>query len=187
MKEADGARGLWAKLLKDLGNVAYDLSAMHRHHLYPHGPSLIDVLEARGRRWGTILEIGTAHGAGTAMLSYFADRVVTIDVKRWAEVEAVMGAAGPGVQGHIDFRVVADNAEKKAVVEALDFDLAFIDGDHHAAEFKIDFDLCKRCGVLLCHDYPTWRPGVAGPGAVLDAQTEGTLEPYPPFVWWAKR
>lgn len=189
MKEAVGARGLWAKMLTELGNVAYDLSAMHRHHLYPHGPSLVDVLERRGRRWGTILEIGTAHGAGTAMLSYFADKVVTVDVKRWAELDKVMASAGTGVRGRIDFRIVADNAAKKALVDGLDFDLAFIDGDHHAAEFKIDFDLCKRCGLLLCHDYPTAYTDkkIPCPGTVLNAQTEGTLEAYPPFVWWAKK
>ncbi len=187
MKEADAARALWARMLDALGNVAYDTSAMHRHHMYPHGPSLIDVLEQRGRRYGTILEIGTAHGSGTAMLAHFADKVTSIDVTRWRAVDAVMGVAGQDVRDRIDFRVVKDNAAKAALVGDITFDLAFIDGDHHAAEFKIDFDLCKRCGVLLCHDYPTWKPGVDGPGTVLDAQTEGTLEAYPPFVWWAKR
>ena len=187
MKEAATARALWTRLRADLGNVAFDRCAMHSHPVYPDGPSLIDMLERRGKRYGTILEIGTFHAAGSAVLACFADQVLTIDIKGWPEAEPVLNAAGAAVAEKIVLLVVKDNAEKKLLVDSLDFEMAFIDGEHHAAEFKIDFDLCKRRGLLLCHDYPTWKRGIAGPGTILDAQTEGTLEADPPFVWWTKK
>lgn len=185
MKEADGARATWRSMRKELGLAAEDASVMRRHHMHPHGPNLIDVLEARGQRYGTVLEIGTAQGVSAVILAHFCESVITIDVKRFPLIDKILAASGIGER--VARCLVANNAGKKRLVDALSFDMAFIDGLHQAKEFRFDFDLTKRCGLLLCHDYPTWRPGEAGPGAVLDGEREGRLQSAPPFAWWAAR
>ena len=34
----------------------------------------------------------------------------------------------------------------------MDFDFVFIDGDHDGG-IELDFELCKKCGTILFHDY----------------------------------
>ncbi|GAF95135.1 unnamed protein product, partial [marine sediment metagenome] len=106
MKGAHAARALWAQLRAGLGKAAEDLSCMHPHHMHKGGPSFIDMLERRGKRYGTVLEIGTAHGMGAVMLSCFADKVVTIDVTRRPMLDVVLAAIPPPRAARIDVRIV---------------------------------------------------------------------------------
>jgi predicted O-methyltransferase YrrM len=114
-----------------------------------------DVL-GRGR-YRHVLEIGTYKGASAACMAQFCDRVTTIDLyhgrleqlgEPWDRHQFWRGL---GV-GNIELRLVEDDAEKAAVVEALDFDFAFIDGAHDQ-RVRSDFELVKRCGTVLFHDY----------------------------------
>lgn len=43
---------------------------------------------------------------------------------------------------------VKDNAEKARVVSAVDFDAAYVDGDH-ARDTDTDFALVERCGRVM--------------------------------------
>jgi hypothetical protein len=53
----------------------------------------------------------------------------------------------------------ADNAEKVARIERENFDFAYSDGDHHA-DTMLDFDLVRRCGRVLFHEYWPMQPPV---------------------------
>lgn len=111
----------------------------------------------KGRGYRTVLEIGTYRGCAAAEMSRYVERVVTIDLRE-GKLER-MGErfdraefwGSLGIQ-NIELLLVRDNAERKAVVDALDFDFAFIDGAHDAS-VREDFALVKHCGRVLFHDY----------------------------------
>lgn len=104
----------------------------------------------------TVLEIGTYRGVSAAAMAQYVDRVVTIDLKRglldqkdpsfdrrefWESLEV----------SNVELILVNDDAEKKTIVDAMEFDFAFIDGCHDA-RVRNDFELVKRCGRVLFHD-----------------------------------
>lgn len=121
------------------------------------GAGVFDALLG-GRKYKTILEIGTYRGLSAAYLSQFCDKVITIDLKH-GRMERGNDAfdrqafwAGLGIT-NIDLHLVDSNEDKARLIAGLDFDFAFIDGDHIAPGPAIDFDLVKRCGAVLFHDY----------------------------------
>jgi len=44
------------------------------------------------------------------------------------------------------------------VIDALEFDFAFVDGAHYDQAVRFDFALVKRCGRVLFHDYDNRGP-----------------------------
>lgn len=105
-----------------------------------------------------IVEIGTYRGVTAAFLSQFADAVTTIDLKNgkmeWdgqmfdrVRFWEAMGA------GNINLRLVENEWQKADLVAGLDFDFAFIDGDHRYQGVAADFEMTRRCGRVLFHDY----------------------------------
>jgi len=125
------------------------------------GGVLERVLAGKGYR--TVLEIGTYRGCAAAELAQFCERVVTIDLKR-----GKLESNGEAFDRHafwrslgvanIDLHLVADDAEKAALVAGLAFDLAFIDGAHDET-VRNDFEITKRCGRVLFHDADDNGPG----------------------------
>lgn len=133
------------------------------------------VLSGKGYR--TALEIGTYRGVSAAAMSEFVEKVITIDLRfgkleynrvhqvdpRDAEHDRHAFWRALGVD-NIEFIQVEDDAEKKTVIEALDFDFVFIDGAHDAT-VRNDFELVKRCGRVLFHDADDNRKRATKPGA----------------------
>lgn len=121
-------------------------------------------------RYRHALEIGTYKGASAACMAQFCERVTTIDLQHgrleqlgepW-DRHRFWSALGIG---NIDLRLVVDDAEKADVIRELDFDFAFIDGAHDE-RVRMDFDLVKRCGTVLFHDYD--RRGIKDQDQVAD-------------------
>jgi predicted O-methyltransferase YrrM len=110
-----------------------------------------------GKGYRTALEIGTYRGVSAAEISRYVDRVVTIDLKHGRQEQlgesfdrkAFWRSLG---LDNIELRLIADDAEKAEIVNALDFDFAFVDGAHDETVAN-DFALVKRCGNVLFHDY----------------------------------
>lgn len=113
------------------------------------------VLEGRGFKHA--LEIGTYKGVAAACMAQWVDKVTTIDLhhgrleqlgeswdrqKLWDEL---------GIT-NIDLFLIDNDEEKALIVDGLDFDFAFIDGAHDPTVAN-DFELVKRCGTVLFHDY----------------------------------
>ena len=109
-----------------------------------------------GKGYRRVLEIGTYRGVSTCEISQYVDRVITIDL-----IDGKLEHTDPGFDrqefwtalgiDNIELRLVADDAEKKALVDTLDFDFAFIDGAHDHT-VRDDFEMVKRCGRVLFHD-----------------------------------
>ena len=143
-----------------------------------------------GRGIKCALEIGTYRGVSAAAMALFAEKVVTIDLhqgklelakERW-DRKAFWQALG--VAENIDLRLVKDDEHKKRLVQGIEFDFAFIDGDH-GPSVKNDFALVRRCGRVLFHDYD--RRGKPGQDCVcdfVDSLPRSQLEVHDIFALW---
>lgn len=104
----------------------------------------------------TCVEIGTLKGLTAIVLSRYFDQVITIDIvddplKR--EIASMLGI------NNIEFINVKDNAEKASVINGLQFDGAYSDGNHHD-DAESDFALVKKCGRVLMHEHWDAQPAV---------------------------
>lgn len=148
------------------------------------------VLSGKGYR--TVLEIGTYRGCAAAEMAQYCERVITIDLKH-GKLEQ-MGEAfdrrafwdSLGVQ-NIDLYLVENDAKKAKLVKGLEFDLAFIDGAHDRTVAN-DFELVKRCGRVLFHDYePRGRPDLDYAYNFVNTLPKDEIEPMDIFCLWQKK
>lgn len=126
------------------------------------------------------VEIGTCNGLTAAVLSRYFGEVVTIDNTpnpRKHEVAAFLGIE------NIRFVDVADNAAKAAVIRGLDFDAAFVDGDH-ARDTATDFSLVERCGRVLFDEY--WGPQQPVVELVDALRRRGTVVAEKKLALWTR-
>lgn len=115
-----------------------------------------DFVKATGFRGRRCVEIGTCKGITAIILARYFEEVVTIDVKPDPQRHDI--ALFLGVE-NVQSWHVEDNAKKAEVISRLDFDAAFVDGDH-ANDTESDFALVKRCGCVLFHEYWQAQPPV---------------------------
>ena len=94
------------------------------------------------------VEIGSHKGLSANVLAEYADRVVTIDVKDWGKWNVAEEKLHK-----VERIIISSEAEERAILDSLNFDFAFIDGDHHAEAVIKDFDMVRKCGRVLFHDY----------------------------------
>jgi len=110
-----------------------------------------------GKGYLNALEIGTYRGVAAAEMAQYAAQVTTIDL-RHGKLERDGEKFDRGAfwrslgVGNIQLKLINDDAEKARLINGLDFDFAFIDGAHDQS-VRNDFELVKRCGRVLFHDY----------------------------------
>lgn len=111
--------------------------------------------EIRGAR---CFEIGTWNGLTACVLSDYFREVVSVDVHPTKlKHQVVQHLAIPNIR----FVDVADNARKAEVAASVDFDFAYIDGNH-VDDTEADFEMVKKCKRVLFHEVwpfqePVWR------------------------------
>ena len=142
---------LLKKVLAEFGKPAFARSAACME--------FEDFLYRINPRVDVCLEIGTYQGISALVLSQFFRRVICVsvdeDMSRIIKRDIVEFL---GIK-NIEFHDAKDNAEKRKIIEGLDFDFAFSDGDHVHDTLE-DFDLVKRCGRMLFHEYWPLQPPV---------------------------
>ncbi len=90
-----------------------------------------------------------------------------------------------GLQDRIRFFDVSNNADKAALIDQLDFDFAYMDGDH-AHDTQTDFDLVKRCGRVLFHEF--WPLQAPVHNLVMSLPPdEVTVADYDCFAYWSRK
>lgn len=115
-------------------------------------------LRQAGVRGKVCFEIGTWNGITAAVLSRYFDRVETCDIVDNPIKYKVFDALGiKNVRCHR----TGTNEEKARLARKLQFDFAYMDGDHHN-DTEFDFDLVRRCQRVLfqeCWDFqtPVWE------------------------------
>lgn len=131
----------------------------------------------------TCLEIGTFHGITAILLSQFFERVVCVSIDEMPvmkrEIVSYLGIK------NIAFYDAKDNAEKARFIHALHFDFCYQDGDH-TNDTQTDFELVKRCGRVLFHEYWPLQPPVWNLVNSLP-QSEVTRANFDCLAYWERR
>jgi predicted O-methyltransferase YrrM len=137
------------------------------------------------------IETGTYKGTGTAMLARYATNVITIDVKNYIEKYAFWLELG--LYDKIESYIVEDEEDKADFLGRVNFDFAFIDGDHSEAGVRADFECVKKCGRVLFHDYyeqgTSCDQGAAGKQGIVQVVNElpsDEVTIYRPFAYWER-
>lgn len=137
--------------------------------------AFIKQTEFRGKR---CLEIGTCKGLTAVVLSRYFDDVVSIDIMPDEQRIAVREACGAH---NVRFVGASDNARKAHFVNSIDFDAAFVDGNH-ANDTGTDFALVRRCGRVLFHEYWQAQPPVWH--LVEALRKSGLVQAHGKFALW---
>lgn len=138
------------------------------------------------------VETGTYKGTATALLAHYADKVITIDkcnfidkYALWIEYE---------VYKKIESYIIESEDDKAELLSKVEFDFAFIDGDHSIEGVKTDFELVKKCGRVLFHDYYEEGSGfdrgtakAQGIVKVVNSLPNSEVVVSRPFAYWEKR
>lgn len=126
-----------------------------------------------------VLEIGTYNGLGTAFMAQYAEKVTTIDIADYPLKKDIWNAVG--VTDKITAHLVETEEEKQVIIDDLDFDVAFVDGNHFEEYPRTDFEMVKHCGRVILHDYHTDFPDVM---RFVDGLNQDTIEIKGLFVYW---
>lgn len=135
-----------------------------------------------------VLEIGTHLGLSAAFFAEFVDIVITLDMRGKSICYEVWKHLG--VMNKIKYYVIPGNGAKKNVVKFLNFDCAYIDGNHAYKEVLLDYEITKKCGSVIFHDY-AWHLTEEGKEDVFHGVTsfvnslpEDEVTKSPPFALW---
>jgi len=138
-------------------------------------------LEETDFRGGTCVEIGTFRGLTAAVLSKRFERVISVDVlddPMKYEVAEFLGL------NNVYFVNVRDNADKaKFISSPLEFDAAYSDGDH-TNDSRSDFELLRRGGRVLFHEYWPAQPAVVS--LVDSLESRGRVSRRGKFALWTE-
>lgn len=163
-------------VLDEFGNVAFARSSACMEF-----EAFLKRIGAKGK---TCLEIGTYHGITAVILSQFFDKVVCVsldDRSRKLLKHDIVDFLGIK---NITFIDIANNDDKAVVVNGLDFDFCYSDGDH-ANDARADFELVKRCGRVLFHEY--WPIQVSTWNLVNSLPAdEVTVAQFDCFAYWER-
>ena len=127
----------------------------------------------------TVLEIGTCNGISAAWMAQFVDKVITIDIVNNIIKNDVWKFLG--VEDKITFYQVSSEEEKAKLMEELEYDVAFIDGEHFGEYPKSDFETVKKCGRVIFHDY---SDGFEDVKHLVDSLDQNKLDKKSTFVYW---
>jgi hypothetical protein len=146
-------------------------------------------MEAFLRRIGVTgkraLEIGTFQGMSAVLLSQFFYHVTCVSIEDDPRTIIKRDIVKHlGIAEKFTFYDVANNDEKAKRINALGFDFAYVDGDH-AHDTLADFDLVKRCGRVLFHEYWPLQPQVWNLVNSLP-QAEITRAQFDCFAYWER-
>jgi hypothetical protein len=143
----------------------------------------------------TAIEIGTFRGLTSAVMSQYCDKLITIDLAEgliedysqrfdWAKTPKRQELWQKLGITNIELMLVTDNEVKKQILNGIDYDFVFIDGDHTFEGAKFDFELTKRCGRVLFHDYDRC-PGKEAPVRdFIDTIKEGKMQTTKDYAYW---
>lgn len=110
-----------------------------------------------GKGYENVLEIGTYRGVSAAVMAQYCEQVITIDLVhgRREQLNETFKVGefwqSLGIDNIHHIRVI-DEYEKARMIDGADFDFAFVDGAHDETVWD-DFQMVKRCGRVLFHDY----------------------------------
>ena len=139
---------------------------------YPrtHGTVLLPIMRGGGSfnrimqdgtAHGTAIDIGTSAGLSAAAMALYFDAVYTFDVR------PVYGMLPFKIWEHLGLskKIVQCYTRKRQLQQEVvagihNLVFAFIDGSHSYKSATDDYNMTKRCGRVLFHDYWSVHPNV---------------------------
>lgn len=133
----------------------FGADAFRRSSLFDGLAAFLAKVKLGGKR---CVEIGTFNGITALVLARHFEEVVSIDIFPHTLKHAVLKASGVKNVRFID---VKNNEEKAAILKDMEFDAAYVDGDH-VKDTVTDFELVRKCGRVVFHEYwqqqaPVWN------------------------------
>ncbi len=98
-----------------------------------------------------LVEIGTAAGISATLLSEVAEEIWTFDLRDYPIKKDIWNYFK--ISHKIYSYIIKDYLELASIISHIDFDAAFIDGNHNYDWVVCDTFLLERCGCILFHDY----------------------------------
>lgn len=136
----------------------------------------------RYNRCKRIVEIGTCNGVSSVYLSKYCDELITIDIEYSKYAKEIWDYCGIS---NINYFVVSSDRAKELLLKNMNFDFAFIDGDHDSPGTQFDFNLVKKCGLILFDDYiKEGGVGLLGVKEVVESLPKEELNFYGSKVLW---
>ena len=105
------------------------------------------------------LEIGTFYGITAVLMSQYFERVICVSVDLEGDREMKRRIVDHLGIRNVSFYDARDNADKAKFIHAAEFDFCYQDGDH-TNDTRTDFELVRRCGRVLFHEYWPLQPAV---------------------------
>lgn len=134
------------------------------------------------------VEIGTYEGLTAVVLAEKCVRIETFDIRDYLAKYKIWYMQNK--KRNINFHLVTGDAEKSNLINQMDFDFAFIDGSHMEGVVK-DFEMVKKCGSVLFHDYNNQNPELKVKYHhvidLVDSLPKDEVEIKPPFAYWEKK
>jgi hypothetical protein len=115
-----------------------------------------------GKKFKTIIEIGTYQGVSTAILSEYAEKVHALDIADLPLRKDIFSYLGiNNVEfHHVDPDINGKEMLMNEIFEKEQVDFVFIDGDHWGKSLEEDFRISSKCDKILIHDYEPTFPVV---------------------------
>ncbi len=110
--------------------------------------NLIDEVSFSSER---LVEIGTGRGISTTLFSEVVDEIWTFDLTDYPIKHNIWNHFN--IKQKIHSYIIEDYLELAGIIASIDFDGAFIDGNHFYEYVVCDTFLLERCGYILFHDY----------------------------------
>jgi hypothetical protein len=178
----DITHGAWANpAMKEILRV-FGKDAFARSSACMEFESFLRRINASGN---CCLEIGTFYGITAIILSQFFKRVICVSLDVPGAKEKKYELVRHLGISNIRFFDVASNADKKALVDQLDFDFCYQDGDH-TNDTHTDFAMVNRCGRVLLHEAWPIQPAVWNLAHSLP-KDEVTWADFDCFAYWHRR
>jgi predicted O-methyltransferase YrrM len=141
------------------------------------------------------VEIGTFRGITSALMSQYCNQLVTIDLKSgqyekqqgkidWNDTPLRHDIWDALEINNISLMLINNNTDKQEIINNLQFDFAFIDGDHSYEGVKADFQMVKHCGRVLFHDYDKAEGKDCPVRDFIHTIKTGTFEYTTDFAYW---
>lgn len=136
------------------GFGSYNIDGFEVNYLY----GLNDLCEKYIKNNFTILELGSNEGVSTSLFSFFAEKVVCVDINKNPSITEVISKYDNIIFHNTSFETFLENDNNNQ------YDLIYIDGGHSFEDVNKDIELFKGRvkfgGYISGHDCNSDTPGV---------------------------
>jgi hypothetical protein len=119
---------------------------------------LNDLCEKYVKKNFKILELGSNEGVSARLFSYFAEKVVCVDLNKTKSMDKAVSKHNNIIFYHTSFKNFLENDKNN------EYDLIYIDGDHDFKNVNEDIEFfkskVKKGGYISGHDCNSETPGV---------------------------